>query len=985
LLVKDSRSLYSGNLFLQMTRYVVRTRLPTHVLQGMYEMYRGMDRNIVLKRLSPGIRYSGRVKAINAIGESAWSPIAAFSTQASVPATPDAPAVASASSDAIVLLWPPVAGNGAEVTGYQVEMDDGEGGEMAFVGRTHEAQFSVGRLRSGLTYQFRVRAENSEGYSQWSRVSEARTAPTPPQAPRPPTRSHATHSSIAIAWTAPEYDGGSPVLAYQVEMEPKCSAAMRDWPAEWLRVYEGCDPACTLGGLRAGCTYRVRIKAVNAIGEGPYSMAVDVATAHACPEAPETLSALSRMQDRLVMTWNPPPHNGGTPILSYKLEYRVAGAVEQTPQEACDMLAGFSPDYQTVYEGMERTAILDGLAPGMRFEFRCAAANKQGFSPWSNSVTVETKSGVPLPPDNPLIRFGDSIGSLSLQWQPTYGRGAPVNSYVVQMRSVCDSQPVKSYVGSEFAELSGGHEQPQDLQDPEMLRPLANGHARGPSSDGSSCPPPPGTPDTEPFNVGGPGHTTFRTVYHGSEPQCVVTDLQPHAEYVFRVKACNAVGGSAWSEEYMARTAPAPSTAPRNLRLLQSTQTSLDVAWSDPELDHGASITEYQLDLATDKRGKRAALTAWRTAYSGDGHVAPLSDLCPGTRYLLRIRALNCCGWSAWSDELDASTKPAPPGSMTPPTISNRASNSLRLSWDPPLETNGAAITSYQLQRKVVGADSPAVLSYSGPDLNCKVNDLSPRTEYAFHVRAVNTVGPGDWSAWSTASTSLAPPLQPTQVHAALESSATAHDIPAIIVKWQHPDALAIHAASTAFEIEVASAARSREKNSGKSSDAKPAIVKQTCSGKMTELRVADVPAGSTWTVRVRGIGADGAGHGDWSDTAKVSFCSALGAGVSLAKNDQGAVQQRQMPHSRKSIESTSSSTWGESRFGTNHDECGKGVQGKALARTVAAKPKPRPKTWVTHIARLVGLRDTELVFWAKLFATFAIILTLVMSFWFNT
>ena len=55
-------------------------------------------------------------------GASAWSPLAVFYTQATVPswAPSDAPFVWDTSSSSVTLGWPEPAGNGGMVTGYEV-------------------------------------------------------------------------------------------------------------------------------------------------------------------------------------------------------------------------------------------------------------------------------------------------------------------------------------------------------------------------------------------------------------------------------------------------------------------------------------------------------------------------------------------------------------------------------------------------------------------------------------------------------------------------------------------------------------------------------------------------------------------------------------------------------------------------------------------------------------------------------------------------
>ncbi len=64
------------------------------------------------------------------------------------------------SEDSVTLQWATPWANGAPITRYVLQMDDGMGGEFhtKYAGADNEA--TVGGLNSGLTYRFRLMAEN---------------------------------------------------------------------------------------------------------------------------------------------------------------------------------------------------------------------------------------------------------------------------------------------------------------------------------------------------------------------------------------------------------------------------------------------------------------------------------------------------------------------------------------------------------------------------------------------------------------------------------------------------------------------------------------------------------------------------------------------------------------------------------------------------------------------------------------------------------
>ena len=83
---------------------------------------------------------------------------------------------------------------------------------------------------------------------------------------------------------------------------------------------QGERAACTIQCLRPGCTYRVRARARNASGYSSYSGAVDAQTSPDRPFAPKPPEATARSASSISVSWEKPQHDGGSEILSYRLE-----------------------------------------------------------------------------------------------------------------------------------------------------------------------------------------------------------------------------------------------------------------------------------------------------------------------------------------------------------------------------------------------------------------------------------------------------------------------------------------------------------------------------------------------------------------------------------------------------------------------------------------------------------------------------------------
>ena len=87
-----------------------------------------------------------------------------------------------------------------------------------------------------------------------------------------------TNTSCSLSWNAPQYDGGSPVTGYNVEMYK--------W-SQWIRMNSTPITACftDLTDLVKGTKYEFRVCAQNAAGVGPPSKSttVHVTDVPGCP------------------------------------------------------------------------------------------------------------------------------------------------------------------------------------------------------------------------------------------------------------------------------------------------------------------------------------------------------------------------------------------------------------------------------------------------------------------------------------------------------------------------------------------------------------------------------------------------------------------------------------------------------------------------------------------------------------------------------
>jgi hypothetical protein len=126
--------------------------------------------------------------------------------------------------------------------------------------------------------------------------------------------------------------------------------------------------------------------------------------------------------------------------------------------------------------------------------------------------------------------------------------------------------------------------------------------------------------------------------------------LSPSTEYYYRARAFSSEGNSAWCSEARATTFAEgnPPNAPSNLTATVFNHSLIDLLWKDNSSDE----TGFDIERKTSLHGTWSVLRQ-----VGDGVISS-SDLPyePNTTFYYRVRAVNLCGYSAYSNEASATT-----------------------------------------------------------------------------------------------------------------------------------------------------------------------------------------------------------------------------------------------------------------------------------------------------------------------------------------
>ena len=109
-------------------------------------------------------------------------------------------------------------------------------------------------------------------------------AATAPGAPTGLTATARGAAKIDLSWTAPANDGGAAISDYKIEVCAQATAAACDTDAEWSELDAGTESTATTyahTGLTLGTTRHYRVSAVNSVGAGDASAVASATTAAA--------------------------------------------------------------------------------------------------------------------------------------------------------------------------------------------------------------------------------------------------------------------------------------------------------------------------------------------------------------------------------------------------------------------------------------------------------------------------------------------------------------------------------------------------------------------------------------------------------------------------------------------------------------------------------------------------------------------------------
>jgi streptogramin lyase len=376
----------------------------------------GAESPIVVSGLTNSRTYTCIVTATNALGTS----IASAASAPFIPATvPDPPVIGPATpghGSVGVAFSTPVHNGGVPLTGSTATCASSNGGATGSASGTG-TYLVVPGLTNGRTYTCTVTTSNSVGASAPSSPSNA---VVPAEVPGAPTIGTATSGDgiVAVRWTAPTTDGGSPVTGYVVT-----SYIGTESQDTWM--FSAPATSGELGGNDYGATYTFKVAAKNPTGTGPQSAASNPVTVGA-PAAPTAVKALSSSTTTatgsLTVTFTNGANNGSAITRQTATCVSSNGGVTRTG----------------VHNGASAAPItVAAVTTGKTYTCSVKATNARGVGP-ASAASLPVTIGSPAPATNVVAKSGSTTtatGSLTV----TYALGANNGSAITSQTATCVS------------------------------------------------------------------------------------------------------------------------------------------------------------------------------------------------------------------------------------------------------------------------------------------------------------------------------------------------------------------------------------------------------------------------------------------------------------------------------------------------------------------------------------------------------------------
>uniref|UniRef100_A0A3B4YIB7 Receptor-type tyrosine-protein phosphatase F n=1 Tax=Seriola lalandi dorsalis TaxID=1841481 RepID=A0A3B4YIB7_SERLL len=579
--------------------------------------------------------------------------------------------------------------------------------------------------------------------------------------PKPPTSlivTETTATSVTLTW-----DSGNPepVSYYMIQYKAKSSD-------NGFQEVEGvATTRYSIGGLSPYSEYEFRVMAVNNIGRGPPSEAVETRTGEQAPSSPP-LHVQARMlsASTMLVQWEPPEEPNGQ-IRGYRVYY------------SSDLTAPLSAWQKHNTDDSSLTTI-SGLTPDITYSLRVLGFTSVGDGPPSDILQVKTQQGVPAQPSS-FEAEAELDTRIMLTWLwPVQG---PITKYELQYwEDGSDNKIHKSFnpAGSyavdglkpdtlyrfSLAARSemglGVYTQPIEARTAQSMpgappRKLEVEAINSTAIRVTWKPPLPGKqhgqirgyqvifsrldngePRGQPNIMDVALPEAQWNIEESTEHEAIIGGLQSETTYSVTVAAYTTKGDGARSKAKVITTTGAVPGKPTMMISTTMGNTAL-IQWQPPKEMVG-ELMGYQLQY---KRTDEETYTS-RELRKIDDHYT-VTGLHKGATYVFRLSARNRAGiGEAYQKEI-STTEDVPSGFPFNLQVTGLTQSSTQLTWEPPLlaERNGKIIHYMVVYRDI---NSQQNSTNRTADTHMTIHGLNPDTTYDIRVQAYTSKGGGPLS-----------------------------------------------------------------------------------------------------------------------------------------------------------------------------------------------------------------------------------------------
>lgn len=579
-------------------------------------------------------QYTYRVRASNQFGTSLYTNTATARTFPDPPADPGGLTISVISQNDLLLFW---TDNSVSETDYEVERKSADGTFSKIATLAEDSTtFVDSNLTANTPYTYRVRAVNDDGPSNYTNEATGSTLPNRPGTPTTLKANVSSSTQVVLSWT----DNADNETGFKIERRLGTVGRFTQIALVGENAVSFTDDT-----VSAATTYSYRIRANNVGGDSAYSNDVEATTPPNPPGAPANLQGTMISRTQINLAWTDTSLNE----TGFVVERRLSGGTYAPLVELGQNVTTYS----------DTTVVANAT-----YNYRVAAKNIGGNSPYSNEAIVSTPPDPPAAPGN-LAATVVSQSQINLVW--TDGSVNEIG-FIVE----------RSVGGGSFIELAFVDADETTFSDTGLSAETTYSYrVKADGLGGSSAysntvvatttPAPPTAPTdlrivaaTATFvhlawldaSDNEAGFTLERRTTQ-SQFAVVATlaagvteyfdnSVAEQTTYVYRLRAFNAGGTSAYTNLANGRTSPAVPTAPSGLTASILSSTSVRLNWNDN------SLTESRFKIER-KVGEGifvalAEVSAGVTSYTDTGVASDVN-------YTYRVKASNGGGDSAATNE----------------------------------------------------------------------------------------------------------------------------------------------------------------------------------------------------------------------------------------------------------------------------------------------------------------------------------------------